>query len=310
MLYLYSNERDDYKVKTERNILIAFILNIAFSIFELFGGLFTGSIAILSDSLHDLGDALSIGISYFLEKKSKKEADYKYTYGYIRYSVMGSIITTIILIVGSVFVIYESIKRLINPIIINYNGMIIIAIFGVIINSIATYYTREGDSLNQKSVNLHMLEDVLGWLVVLIGAILIKFTNISIIDSILSLGVSIFILYSACKNMKEIINLFLEKVPSNIDIDELKKHLMKIDGVLNIHHIHIRSIDGFNNFITLHVVVNKYSKKIKDKIREELCEHNIVHSTIELELKNEICNNEICEIKKITRDVGHHHHHH
>ena len=245
-------------MKTEKNILIAFILNISFSLFELFGGIFTGSIAILSDSFHDLGDALSIGIAYLFEKKSKKEPDYKYTYGYVRYSVMGSIITTMILLIGSIFVIYESVKRLINPIEINYNGMIIFAVFGVIINSLAAHFTKEGDSLNQKSVNLHMLEDVLGWIVVLIGAILMRFTNISHIDSILSIGVAIFIFVSAFKNIKLIIELFLEKTPKNVNIDELKEHLLKIDGVNGVHHIHVRSIDGYNNFATLHVVVDKY----------------------------------------------------
>ena len=184
-------------MKTDKNILIAFILNICFSIIELIGGFITGSIAILSDSLHDFGDALSIGISYFLEKKSKKKADDNYTYGYIKYSVMGSVITTTILIVGSIFVIFESIKRVINPTEINYNGMIIIAVFGVIINTVAALKTKEGESLNQKAVNLHMLEDVLGWLVVLIGGFLIKFTNISIIDPILSIIVALFILINA-----------------------------------------------------------------------------------------------------------------
>ena len=294
-------------MKTERNILIAFILNLSFSIFELFGGIFTGSIAILSDSLHDLGDALSIGISYFLEVKSKKKADYKYTYGYIRYSVMGSIITTMILLIGSVFVIFESIKRIINPVVVNYDGMIIFAIFGVLINAIATYKTRDGDSLNQKSVNLHMLEDVLGWVVVLIGSILMKFTDISYIDSILSILVAIFILINAIKNLKSVIYLFLEKTPNDVDIKKIKEHLLKIDGVFDVHHIHVRSIDGYNNFATLHVVVSQYSSFIKNKIKEELKEYNIGHSTVEMELKNEKCLDTNCEIKEVSS--SHHHHH-
>ncbi len=149
------------KRKTDKNILIAFILNLTFSIFEFVGGTLTGSVAIISDSIHDLGDALSIGISYFLERKSKKKPDKKHTYGYIRYSVLGSTITTVILLTGSILVIYNAILRIINPVEINYNGMIIFAVFGVVINFIAAYFTKEGDSLNQKSVNLHMLEDVL-----------------------------------------------------------------------------------------------------------------------------------------------------
>ena len=294
-------------MKTEKNILIAFLLNIFFSLFELIGGFITGSIAILSDSLHDFGDALSIGISYFLERKSKKKADEKYTYGYIKYSVLGSIITTTFLVVGSVFVIYESIKRLINPVTINYNGMILIAVFGVVVNFIAAYFTKEGDSLNQKAVNLHMLEDVLGWVVVLIGSILMKFTNISTIDSILSLCVAIFILISALKNMGSVLEIFLEKTPGNVDVKKLKEHLKSVKGVEDIHHVHIRTIDGYNNFATLHVVVNKYSKEIKDKIRDELKEFNINHSTIELELKEEHCDDKTCVVDNHNT---HHHHHH
>ena len=206
-------------MKTEKNILIAFLLNLSFSIFELFGGLFSNSIAILSDSVHDLGDAISIGISYFLEKKSKKKADNKYTYGYIRYSVLGGVITTTILLVGSILVIIGAINRLINPVDVNYNGMIIFAIFGVIMNFIATYVTRQGDSINQRSVNLHMLEDVLGWIVVLIGAILMHFTNIRIIDPIISICVSSYILFHSIKNLRIVLDIFLEKTPKDIEID-------------------------------------------------------------------------------------------
>lgn len=294
-------------MKTEKNILIAFLLNLSFSVFELFGGLFTGSIAILSDSVHDIGDAMSIGLSYILEKKSKKKPDNIYTYGYIRYSVIGSIITSTILLTGSIFVIYEAVKRLINPQEINYNGMIIISIIGVLINALAALATKEGDSLNQKSVNLHMLEDVLGWVVVLIGSILIKFTNITYIDAILSIGVALFILRHAARNIKEVLDLFLEKTPENIDIEEIKHHLKEIKGIIDIHHIHIRSIDGYNNFMTLHAVVKKYDSEIKKQIKEELEEHGICHSTIELELVDEECKNKTC---KLEHHEHHHHHHH
>ena len=295
-------------MKTDNNILIAFILNLLFSIFEFFGGIFTNSVAILSDSIHDLGDALSIGISFFLENKSKKHADNKYTYGYIRFSVLGSIITTTILLVGSILVIIGAIKRIINPVDVNYSGMIIFAIFGVVLNFIAAYVTREGDSLNQKAVNLHMLEDVLGWVVVLIGAIIMNFTDIKILDSIMSIGVALFIFINALKNMKEVLDLFLEKTPNNIDLKELKKHLLKIKGVKDIHHIHVRSIDGYNNFATLHAVVDKYSKDIKMNIKEELEEHNINHSTIELELVGEECTDTNCEIHHEEHHYHHHHH--
>ncbi len=295
-------------MKTDKNILIAFLLNITFSIFEFFGGLFTNSVAILSDSVHDLGDAISIGLSYFLEKKSKKKADNKYTYGYIRYSVLGGVITTTILLVGSILVIIGAIHRLFNPVEVNYQGMIIFAVFGVILNFIAAYVTRQGDSINQRSVNLHMLEDVLGWIVVLLGAIIMNFTDIRILDPIMSICVSSYILFHSVKNLKLVLDLFLEKTPKDIDINELRKHLLKIKGVDDIHHIHVWSIDGYNNYATMHIVTkSKNIKEIKKEIREELEEHKICHSILETE--DEVCEDTECHINEVEIEPHHHHHH-
>ena len=295
-------------MKTEKNILFAFILNLGFAIFEFFGGFFTNSVAILSDSIHDLGDALSIGISFFLERKSKKKPDNKYTYGYIRYSVLGGLITTVILLVGSILVIYNAIGKIINPTDINYKGMIIFAIVGFVTNLIAAFLTKEGDSINQKSVNLHMLEDVLGWAVVLVGAIIMNFTDIKIIDPIMSIGVAIFILVSTLKNLKQILDLFLEKTPKEINIEHLKKHLQEIKGVDDIHHIHVWSIDGYNNYATMHIVTkSKDIKEIKTKIREELEEHGICHSILETE--DEACGDTECH-PHLHVEEGYHHHHH
>ena len=294
-------------MKTEKNIFVAFNLNISFAIIELLGGIFTNSIAIISDSVHDLGDAISIGISFFLEKKSKKKADKKYTYGYIRYSVLGSVITTTILLTGSILVIVNSINRLINPVDVNYKGMLIFAIFGVVINLIAALATREGDSLNQKSVNLHMLEDVLGWIVVLIGSIIMNFTDIKILDPIMSICVALFIFIHAFKNLKKILDLFLEKTPDNIDLDELKEHLLNIDEVDDIHHIHIWSIDGYNNYATMHIVSKSANiKRVKDEIKSELKEHNICHAILETE--EEQCEETECEAPH-THSGSHSHSH-
>ncbi len=295
-------------MKVEKNILIAFILNLSFAVFEFFGGLFTNSVAILSDSVHDLGDALSIGISYFLEKKSKKKADNKYTYGYVRYSVLGGVITTTILLVGSILVIIGAIKRLFNPVDVNYSGMIIFAVIGVVLNFIAAYVTKDGDSINQKSVNLHMLEDVLGWIVVLIGAIIMNFTDIKILDSIMSVGVAIFILIHSLENLKDVVDLFLEKTPKDVDIEELRNHLLKIKDVIDIHHIHVWSIDGFNNYATMHIVSKaKDISSVKKKIREELSEHNICHAILETE--DEACDDVECHVE-LGNHPHHHHHHH
>ena len=295
-------------MREDKNILIAFILNLLFSIFEFVGGIITSSVAIISDAIHDLGDSFSIGISYFLEKKSKKKPDEKYTYGYIRYSVLGSLLTTIILILGSALVIMGSIKRITNPVSINYDGMIIFAVIGVIVNFLAAYKTKDGNSLNQKAVNLHMLEDVLGWLVVLVGAIIMRFTHISIIDPILSILVAGFIFVSALKNFKVILDLFLEKTPKEIKIQEIKEHIMNINNVLDVHHIHIWSIDGVNNYATMHIVTNlKDTDKLKKKIKDEFSEHNINHTTIEFETSNSNCTDKECKIKK-TVNTNHHHH--
>ena len=297
-------------MKTEKNILIAFLLNLSFSLFEIIGGLFTNSIAIVSDAIHDFGDSISIGVSYLLEKKSKKKPDNKYTYGYTRYSVLGAIITNTILILGSILVIYNAITRIIKPEQINHNGMIIFAIIGTIVNIIAAYATKEGDSLNQKAVNLHMIEDVLGWIVVLIGAIIIKFTNITIIDPILSIIVALYILIHATKSFKKIFDLFLEKTPEDIEIEELKHHILEIKGVLDIHHIHIWSIDGFNNYATMHIVTDtKKIEELKHSIKEELNEYGISHTTIEIEDKDSQCNEKECSIKENHHHHGHHHHH-
>ena len=297
-------------MKTEKNILVAFLLNLFFSIFELIGGIFTNSVAIISDAVHDLGDSFSIGLSYFLEKKSKKKPDDKYTYGYMRYSVLGAIITNTILITGSVLVIYNAIERLFNPVDINYNGMIIFAVFGVVVNFLAAYFTRDGDSLNQKAVHLHMMEDVLGWVVVLIGALVIKVTEINMIDSILSIGVACYVLIHALTSFKDIVDLFLTKVPSGVNVSELSKHILEIDGVEDVHHVHVWSMDGVNNYATMHIVSNKKDiYKIQKSIREELEEHGINHVTIEIDNNKDECSDKECEVKH-NKHSHHHHHHH
>ena len=297
-------------MKTEKNILIAFILNLAFSVFEFIGGVFTGSVAIISDAVHDLGDAASIGISYFLEKKSKRQPDEKYTYGYARYSVIGGVLTTMILLFGSVVVIFNALNRIANPTEINYDGMIIFAVIGACVNFGAAFFTRDGDSLNQKAVYLHMLEDVLGWVVVLVGAIVMRFTDFALIDPIMSIGVAVFILINAIKNLKEAVELFLEKTPHGVDVKEIKEHITEIDGVLDVHHIHIWSMDGQANYATMHIVTNSDSHQIKEKVREELQEHGIIHATLELETSDEHCHETYCHVEVSKTSSGHHHHHH
>lgn len=295
-------------MKTQRNILIAFLLNLAFSVFEFAGGILTGSVAIISDALHDLGDAVSIGTSYFLEKKSKKQPDHVFTYGYTRYAVLGGAMTTLILLLGSAFVVYNGIQRLIHPVQIHYNGMILMAVIGVCVNFGAAYITHGGESVNQRAVNLHMLEDVLGWVVVLIGAVIMRFTDISVLDPILSIGVALFILVNAYKNLKEIVGLFLEKTPKTICIKTIQERLCQIDGVTEVHHIHIWSVDGQNNCATMHIVTSSEPYPLKQAIRKVLKEYGIDHITLELETEDEICQAKHCYWEhNETRCHNHHH---
>lgn len=296
-------------MKSEKNILIAFILNLSFSIFEFFGGIFTGSIAIVSDAVHDIGDATSIGVSFFLERKSKKRPNEKYTYGYLRYSVLGSTITTLILILGSIMVICTAITRIVAPMPINYDGMIIFALVGVCINFTAALLTCKSKSLNQKAVNLHMLEDVLGWIAVLLAALIMRFTNFYLIDPLISIGVAIFILINAVKMLKKVLNIFLEKAPHGINTNDITAHIVEIEGVLDVHHIHIWSMDGYNNYATMHIVTNEDPYTIKSKIREELKKHGIVHSTLEFETANEECYQKNCNTNFDIVPKEHHHHH-
>lgn len=294
-------------MKEKRNIFIAFILNLFFSVFELVGGILTGSIAILSDALHDVGDTAGIGVSYFFEKKSTHPPDNHYTYGYARYSLLGSLFTILILVIGSIIVLYNAIARIISPIPLNYNGIILFAVVGVIVNFIAALFTKRGQSLNQKAVNLHMLEDALGWLVVLIGSIIMRFTNFSLLDPILSIGIALFILLHAVKHLTQTCKLFLDKTPDGISVAEITKSVCAIDGVIDAHHVHVWSIDGQNHCATLHIVTDQNAHEIKYKVRELLQTFAIVHVTIEVETANEHCDEKTCRTPQSIYKHCHHH---
>lgn len=285
-------------MKTDKNILIAFVLNLAFAIFEFVGGAFTNSVAIMSDAIHDIGDALSIGVSYLLEKKSKGKPNDDYTYGYARYSVIGSVFTTMVLLTGSCFVLYNAVRRLLSPEEINYNGMLVFAIIGVTVNLAAAWATRRGDSLNQKAVNLHMLEDVLGWIGVLIGSVVMKFTDFWLIDPLMSIIIASWILFNAGKTMVGAIRLLADKSP--IQIESVINSVKSIDGVIDVHHVHVWSMDGKSNCATMHVLVKANHAEIKKKIRDALNEIGIAHTTLELESKWEHCGNKQCGVETDT----------
>lgn len=294
-------------MKTERNILIAFVVNLLFSCFEFAGGVVVGSIAIMSDAVHDLGDAASIGVSYVLEKRSKRQPDEVYTYGYARYSVLGGVLTTLILLLGSGMVICNAVGRIIRPAEINYNGMILFAVIGLCVNGCAACITREGKSLNQKAVNLHMLEDVLGWAVVLVGAVAMRATDLAILDPILSIGVALFLVVHSVRHLNEALGIFLEKAPRGVDGEELETHLSEIAGVLDVHHLHVWSLDGHRNCATMHIVTNQDPVHIKRAVREALSQLGVGHVTLELEAAGEHCPVRCCHVEH-RHEMGHHHH--
>ncbi|MBR5479412.1 MAG: cation transporter [Clostridia bacterium] len=271
--------------KSTKNMLFAFVLNFSFSVIELIGGLFTNSIAIMSDALHDFGDSISIGIALALEKKSEKKSDAVFTYGYARFSLLGALLTALILTIGSVFVIFSAASRLISPEEVKANGMLFFAIIGIVINGLAVFKTAKGDSLNEKTLNLHMLEDLLGWVAVLAGGIVIKITEWYFIDPILSLIIGIFVLIHAIAHLKEVFSVFLEKAPC--DVEKVKAKCLEVEGVLDVHHVHLWSLDGNATLATLHAQIEKDSdyEEVRHKLHHKLQHLNVNHATIEIEYK-------------------------
>ena len=295
-------------MKKSKSMLIAFILNSAFSLFEFAGGIFTGSISISADALHDLLDAVSIGISLFLEKKSETGPDDENTYGGGRLSVLGGFITALVLLIGSVSVVVTAIGKIIHPSEINYDGMLVVALIGTAVNLAAAFFTRGEESLNRRAVNLHMLEDALGWVAVLLGALVMKLTDFSLIDPLLSIAVAIFIFINAAKTFTQSLNILLDKTPKELSLPKLQAALLRLPRVDGIHHLHVWSIDSENTAATVHIVSHGEPHEIKHLARECFREFSVSHVTVELEAPDEHCHEEVCSPRR--SECHHHHHHH
>ncbi|MBE6927294.1 MAG: cation transporter [Ruminococcaceae bacterium] len=294
--------------KSTRNMLIAFVLNLMFSAIEIVGGLLTNSISIVSDAVHDLGDSISIGIALLLERKSEKKADEKYTYGYGRYSVIGALLTSTILLVGSVLVMYRSVMRFVQPVVVDHDGMLLLAIVGTIVNALAAWKTSHGNSLNEKTLSLHMLEDVLGWVAVLAGSVLMKLTGWQWIDPVLCIVIAGYVLIHAVGHMRKALYVLAQKAPNELDMRHIKEELEQLEGVQEVHHIHLWTMDGVARHASLHALISEGTaeefERIKYLLHHELEHFGIVHSTIELEYVP--CENAECKPKP----TEHHHHHH
>lgn len=281
------------------NIKIAFFLNLSFTIIEIIGGLMTNSMAILADALHDLGDSLSLGIAWFLEKVSSKKPDDTFTFGYARFSLLAAFINSMVLIIGSTIILYHVIPRLLNPEPVEASGMLVLSLLGIFINGLAVLRLKKGHSMNEKVVTWHLMEDVLGWIVVLVASIVLMFVDWPIIDPLLSLGLTFYILYNVIGNLKEIVGIFLQKTPSGVSKIELKQALEKELNV-HTHHLHLWSLDGEKTMLSLHLEVNDDLAtdeliEAKRRVRTWLNEHEIDHVTIELEFEKECCEASDCE---------------
>ena len=271
----------------------AFFLNFGFTIIEFIGGWLTNSTAIMADAVHDLGDTLSIGSAWLLNKLGTKSATNEFTYGYRRLSLLGALINGIVLIVGSAWILFEAVPRLSNPEMPETEGMIVLAILGVLVNGFAAYKLHGGKSLNEKVLNWHLLEDVLGWVAVLIVAIVMQFKDWPVLDPVLSIGFTLFILFNVIRNLISTVKLFFQASPDNDLLQNVTDKLLELDGISDLHHLHIWSLDGEHHVATVHVVSQFESKveylELKESVSDALQEFELSHTTIEIELTSEEC---------------------
>jgi cobalt-zinc-cadmium efflux system protein len=279
---------------SSKNLKAAFFLNLGFTIFELFGGMYVNSIAIISDAVHDLGDSLSLGLAWYLDVKSKKGATEKFSFGYNRFSLLGALINSLVLITGSVFVIILAVDRFFNPEQTDAKGMMIFAIIGVAVNGYAAWKLSSGKTLNERVVSWHLMEDVLGWVAVLIVAIVLMFKDIPYLDPALSILITLYILWNVMKRLKETLFIFLQGTPDGFNIKEIEDQLLTIEHVDSMHHTHLWSLEGDSHVFTTHVKLKNITElcqivEVKQEVKEILKEYHLQHYTVETELDDETC---------------------
>jgi cobalt-zinc-cadmium efflux system protein len=294
MSHNHSHGHSGHNHNATKNITVAFFLNLSFSIIELIGGLLTNSIAILSDALHDFGDSISLGVAWYLQKVSEKKPDKKFSYGYKRFSLLGAVFISVVLLLGSTLIIKESIGRIITPSEPHAQGMFLLAFFGVLVNGAAVLRLKRGSSMNERAVSIHLLEDVFGWIAVLIVSIVMMFVYIPILDPLLSIGISIWVLYNVYRNLKETFKILLQEVPENVDLKKLETQIIQVPNVVSIHDVHLWSLDGETHILTMHVVTPQHitieeQHELKIEIHRLCNEAGIPHTTIEFESNGEDC---------------------
>jgi len=275
-------------------IKVAFFLNLAFALFEVVGGLWINSMAILSDALHDFADSLSLGLSWYLASYSERQGDERYSYGYRRFSLLSALINVVVLIAGSLLVLVEAVPRLVHAEHVNAQGMMVFAIIGIVVNGAAALRVRGGKTLNAKAVTWHLVEDVLGWAAVLAVSIVLSFQDIPVLDPLLSILITLYVLYNVIDNLKQTLSLFLQAVPKDIDMEEIKETILAIGPVCSVHHAHVWSLDGDHHVLTMHVVIHEDTTRdqvlqLKDEIKALTVGMGFEHTTIEIEYESERC---------------------
>ncbi len=291
----------------ESRIGWAFWLNFIFTLIEFVGGWLTNSVAIMADAVHDLGDSLSIGLAWYLAKMGKRDATEQYSYGFKRLSLLGALINGLVLVVGSVWVLSEAIPRLWAPEMPMTEGMIGLAILGVLVNGFAAYKLSGGSTLNEKVLNWHLLEDVLGWVAVLIVAVVLHFVDWPILDPLLSALFTLFILFNVARNLVTTIKLFLQANPDEHQQKEIKLALREVEHVTELHHVHFWSLDGASHVLTAHLVLavepdGAMLLELKQQVAKKLAPFGLEHTTIEFEGPQENCRDD-----KALESPCHHH---
>tara|TARA_R110002096_G_scaffold200639_3_gene384635 strand:+ start:9701 stop:10579 length:879 start_codon:yes stop_codon:yes gene_type:complete len=283
---------DHHHPSSSENLKIAFFLNFGFTILEIAGGFWTNSIAILTDSVHDLGDSISLGLAWYFERLSVRHRDAQHTYGYRRFRLMGGLITGLMLLAGLGFVLYHAIGRLADPQEVHAPGMIGLAILGVVFNGAAVLRMKHGHSLTERLVNWHLLEDTLGWMAVLIGAAVMAIWKLPIVDPLLSIGISVFVLWNVVRNLSKVFAVILQRTPEGFDADEFEREAGELDGIESLHHIHCWTIDGESHVLTAHLVLDHQVTDIpglKGKVRALLDGKGFEHVTLETEQIGDAC---------------------
>lgn len=272
-------------MKAKYPVWLAFFLNLTYAIVEFIAGGVFGSSAVLADSVHDLGDAIAIGISAFLESISNREEDSHYTLGYKRFSLLGAMVTAVILMTGSVLVILENIAKIFHPQPVNDEGILWLGIIAITVNVLASLVIRKGQTKNESILSLHFLEDTLGWVAVILMAIVLRFTDWYILDPLLSLAISFFILSKALPRFWRTLKIFLDAVPEGVETGDLEKDLEALTNVKSVNQLSIWSMDGLENNAIIHLCLEDWEKmtETKNQVRQLLEERGVQNITIEVD---------------------------